>query len=80
MIPWGEIKKSHLSISVFHENRDITDPNIIANMYTDYFINIGKNVSTNLNGNISFYYKNYLKMPPKTTCHLERVTTSDVEM
>ena len=46
-------------------------------MYNDYFINIGKNVSTNLNGNIS--YKTYLKMPSKTTCHLERVTTSDVE-
>ena len=68
-------KESHLPISVFHENRHIT--NIIANMYNDYFINIGKNVSTNLNGNIS--YKNYLKMPSKTTCHLERVTTSDVE-
>ena len=46
-------------------------------MYNDYFINIGKNIATNLNGNIS--YKNYLKMPSKTTCHLERVTTSDVE-
>ena len=46
-------------------------------MYNDYFINIGKNLATNLNGNIS--YKNYLKMPSKTTCHLERVTTSDVE-
>ena len=46
-------------------------------MYNDYFINIGKNLSTNLNGNIS--YKNYLKMLSKTTCHLERVTTSDVE-
>ena len=70
-------KESHLPISVFHENRHITDPNIIANMYNDYFINIGKNLATNLNGNIS--YKNYLKMPSKTTCHLERVTTSDVE-
>ena len=59
MIPRGEIKKeSHLPISIFHENRDITDPNIIANMYNDYFINIGKKLSTNLNGNIS--YKNYL--------------------
>ena len=46
-------------------------------MYNNYFIIIGKNVSTNLNGNIS--YKNYLKMPSKTTCHLEKVTTSDVE-
>ena len=46
-------------------------------MYNYYFINIDKNVSTNLNGNI--LYKNYLKMPSKTTCHLERVTTSDVE-
>ena len=64
-------KESHLSISVFHENRHITDPNIIANMYNDYFINIGKNVSTNLNGNIS--YKNYLKMPSKTTCHLVKL-------
>ena len=70
-------KESHLPTSVFHENRDITDPDIIANMYNDYFINIGKNLATNLNGNIS--YKNYLKMPSKTTCHLERVTTSDVE-
>ena len=46
-------------------------------MYNDYFINIGKHLSTNLNGNISS--KNYLKMPSKTTCHLERVTSSDVE-
>ena len=46
-------------------------------MYNDYFINIGKNLATNLNENIS--YKNYLKMPSKTTGHLERVTTSDVE-
>ena len=44
MIPWGEIKNdSHLPSSVFHENRDITDPNIIANMYNDYFKNTGKN-------------------------------------
>ena len=42
MIPWGEKKESHLPISVFHGNRDITDPNIIANMYNDYFINIDK--------------------------------------
>ena len=77
MIPWGKIKKeSHLPKSVFHENRDITDPNIIANMYNDYFINIGKNVATNLNAYIS--YKNYLKMPSKTACHLERFTTIDV--
>ena len=65
-----------MPISVFHENHDITDSNIIANMYNDYFINIGKILSTNLNGNIS--YKNNLKMPYETTCHLERVTTSDV--
>ena len=70
-------KESQLPISVIHENRDITDRNIIANMYNDYFINIGNNLATHLNGNIS--YKNYLKMPSKTTGHLERVTTSDVD-
>ena len=42
-------------------------------MYNDYFINIGKEFATNLNGYIS--YMNYLKMPSKTT----RVRTSDVE-
>ena len=69
--------ESQLPTSVFHENRGITYPNIIANMYMDYFINIGKNLASNLNGYISS--KNYLKMPSKTTCHLDRDTTSEVD-
>ena len=30
-------KEYQLPTSVVHENRDITDPNIVANMYNDYF-------------------------------------------
>ena len=54
-------QKSEISKEFLINNSVITDPTIIANQFNNYFINIGKSLSNQINSNKSF--NSYLNTP-----------------
>ena len=62
-----------------HNNTLITDPNRIANTFSDYFANIGTDLASNIgaDGNNEMY-KQYLLIPSQFTCKFENIHEDDI--
>lgn len=76
----GRIKGNNsLPTSITHDNTTVTDPTEIANVFNNYFINIGVKLASAIDNNNDYStYKQYLIRPAGSNCTMEKVTETDV--
>ena len=72
-------KDSKLPTYVQHNNTIVSNPTEIANVFNDFFVNIGSNLSSTINTNDdNFTFKQYLQTPSTSTCILNNICENDV--
>ena len=72
-------QKNNLPMFNEHNNTLITDPNIIANAFNDYFANIGSDLASNICADRNNeMYKQYLLTQSQCTCKFEKIHKDDI--
>ena len=73
-------KENRLPTTFTHNDVKLTDPDIIANTFNEYFATIGSSLAVTINDNESHIsnYKHYLENPATVNCKLEKVNENDV--
>ena len=72
-------KDSKLPTYVQHNNTTLSNPTEIANVFNDFFVNIGTNLSSTINTNDdNFTFQQYLQTPSTSTCILNNICERDV--
>jgi len=71
--------KRELPASVLHMGIQINDPVEIANVFNDYFANIGTNLNTSMhNDHENNMFKQYLQTPSTHSCTFESISENDI--
>lgn len=73
----GKHKNKQLNDNFIHNNNEINDPQIIADQFNSYFINVGKNLAENIeDSNISF--NSYLHNRQESTFTMSPITSDEL--
>ena len=64
----------------FHNDKELTNPTEIANVFNTHFVNIGKTLASEIVNNIpdNADYTQYLNTPSVKTCKFKCVTQEDI--
>ena len=68
---------NELQTRFIFKGETLTDPRRIADSFNVYFVNIGSDLSNQLDHSISDMFEQYFKTPTNQSCKFEEVTDED---